>query len=191
MIVQFVRDEFHDARLGIAVAGGVFGTLFFASIFVLPADAVFSLFGMESLADLDDGGPTTAVSIFLNNVSIAITLVVGGATLGVFTAGLLVSNALVLGAAIQLIARNYGADIVLAGIVVHGVIELPAIVLAAGTGFEIGRKLFSTIWNWECAFSKRDVLDYSSQLGIVVTMLGIAAVLETMVSTWLLTLVVS
>lgn len=78
--------------------------------------------------------------IFLNNSIKSVAVIVLGALLGIMPAIFLLMNGMVLGLVVSLAAAQ-GADLfelVVLGLLPHGIIEIPAILVAAGFGMQFG-----------------------------------------------------
>ena len=78
--------------------------------------------------------------IFLNNAIKSVAVIVLGALLGIMPAIFLLMNGMVLGLVVSLAAAQ-GADLfelVVLGLLPHGIIEIPAILVAAGFGMQFG-----------------------------------------------------
>lgn len=74
------------------------------------------------------------LSLFLNNVGVAILIYAGGIIFGVFTAFYLISN----GAFIGYVASKYALSDFLIFTVPHGIFEVTGIILAGAGGFKLG-----------------------------------------------------
>ena len=81
--------------------------------------------------------PVIASAIIRNNVQVTFLAFAGGITAGLFTALLLVSNGIQLGAPVALFANKGAAQVIWAWIAAHGVLELSAICIAGGGGLLI------------------------------------------------------
>lgn len=78
--------------------------------------------------------------IFLNNAIKSVAVIVLGALLGIMPAIFLLMNGMVLGLVVSLAAAQ-GAnlfELVVLGLLPHGIIEIPAILVAAGFGMQLG-----------------------------------------------------
>ncbi len=81
------------------------------------------------------------VSLFLNNFSVAMNMIIGGLHFSAMTIYLLIYNGLVIGYSACLTDLTYFLSFTLP----HGIIELSAIVLAAGAGFRVSHALLVLI----------------------------------------------
>ena len=108
--------------------------------------------------------------IFLNNSVKILAAILLGTLLSIFPIFFLLLNGYLIG----LIAQHFGLALVLAGIVPHGIFEIPALLLGAGAGIHLG---------W-IVFKRRDCLkDELIQalwlfLKVIVPLLLIASLVE-------------
>jgi uncharacterized membrane protein SpoIIM required for sporulation len=83
--------------------------------------------------------PAATSFLFSNNLSVAIAAFAMGITAGIGTAWILLMNGVLLGAVTQLAAaRGMGADF-WGFVAPHGVLEIPAILIAGAAGLTVGR----------------------------------------------------
>ncbi len=129
---------FATALFALAIAGGVL------AVRQDPA------FGQELLAGfrdqvageiLSDRSWVLFLKIFLNNQVACIALFVGGATFGILPLLALATNGLVIGGVLETIRGEKGAGFVLAAILPHGVLEIPAFLVSAGLGLLLAEAL--------------------------------------------------
>jgi uncharacterized membrane protein SpoIIM required for sporulation len=144
------------------------------SPFTSTEDLRASLQGSGALGQLG----AFAGGLFQNNARIALLAFAVGIAGGVPTAGLLVYNGLVLGAFLALyIGRGLGWDVG-GWLLVHGVTELGAVILAGAAGLAVGRALLAP-GRWGRAEALRRA---GRQAGVVALgaagMLAIAALME-------------
>ena len=79
----------------------------------------------------------TAVTILVNNTRAVALMVLGALTLGLLTALALVFNGVIVGYVAGGIAAERGLAFVVVGLAPHGILELPAIFVAAGVAFRV------------------------------------------------------
>ncbi|MBZ9570625.1 stage II sporulation protein M [Methanobrevibacter sp. TMH8] len=82
-------------------------------------------------------------SIFLNNVFVGIMMYCGAILFGLVTATLLISNGVFIG----YFATQMPLNAFLAYTLPHGIIEIPAIIIAGASGFVLLKFIISTIYN--------------------------------------------
>jgi len=134
------------------------GVLLLAGVFIgyVQADLVDAmakqmLKQIEGIADrIKSSGGGVAVTfwtIFLNNVTSALLMMLLGLFFGVFPIFGLVSNGVLLGYIIQklTIAASSPLLILVVGVLPHGIIELPTVIFAAGVGIRYGTLVIRSI----------------------------------------------
>jgi stage II sporulation protein M len=134
--------------------------------------------------------------IFLNNAIKSALVIYMGALLGIFPALFLVLNGMVLGYLYQFIgAQGENAALVfLKGVLPHGIIEIPAVLLASAFGLKFGSLVFKSIAS---VFRRQRGLADEFETFIirsvpallaVVFALMLAAVIESTLTVWLVAL---
>jgi uncharacterized membrane protein SpoIIM required for sporulation len=122
--------------------------------------------------------PQETSHIMTNNLSVSFLTLAGGIIFGLGTFLLLFNNGMMLGV-IAAACHQYGMSIALWSFVVpHGSLELPAIIIAGGAGFRIGRAmLFPEGYRWKESVA-RGGIEASQLVSGVIPMLVIAGCLE-------------
>jgi uncharacterized membrane protein SpoIIM required for sporulation len=122
--------------------------------------------------------PQETSHIMTNNLSVSFLTFAGGIIFGLGTFLLLFNNGMMLGV-IAAACHQYGMSIALWSFVVpHGSLELPAIIIAGGAGFRIGRAmLFPEGYRWKESVA-RGGIEASQLVSGVIPMLVIAGCLE-------------
>jgi uncharacterized membrane protein SpoIIM required for sporulation len=87
--------------------------------------------------------PTASAGIMTNNVGVAFFAFAGGILLGLGTIYVLIANGLMLGAVAAAVAQAGVGTNFWAFVAPHGVLELPAIFIAAGAGLLLGYTLIN------------------------------------------------
>lgn len=85
--------------------------------------------------------PFASSSIMINNIRVSFAAIAGGITAGLFTAYIMLLNGCLIGAIGALVTQNNLAYPFWAFVFPHGALELPAIFIAGGSGFLLGRAL--------------------------------------------------
>ncbi len=131
-------------------------TLFATALFALAlAGGILAVrqdpaFGQQLLAGfrdqvagqiLSDAPWELFLKIFLNNLVACIALFLGGASFGLVPLLVIASNGLVIGAIIETVRGEKGIAFILAGILPHGVLEIPAVLVSAGLGLLLAEAL--------------------------------------------------
>lgn len=76
--------------------------------------------------------------IFWNNATVSLLIIAMGIFFGVFPLFVLISNGLLLGYVVSTVADKVSVGVMLKSIVPHGILELPAIIVAAAFGLRLG-----------------------------------------------------
>ena len=168
----------------------------------------FLMMQMEAIGGLadqmnDSSNPTLTFMtvIFFNNAIKSILVIFLGAFFGLFPIFFLVVNGMILGFVIQLsldgTANVSVWDLIFKGLLPHGILEIPALIVAGAYGLRLGRLLFSTMGALITDHSKLDsigatykeTLKRSGVMAVYITIvLLVAAIIESTLTLWLLTL---
>lgn len=190
---------------------GTAAVLFFASVFVGWTNPVFSDFlnsqmrGLEEIARTVESTSNPALTmmmiIFVNNVVKCILVMYLGALFGIIPILFLVINGLLIGYLLQMISVHPDMpsvlEMVVKGLLPHGIIEIPALIVACAYGMKFGgmtlrgtgsllfkRSSLPGIGKEIGFFAERTV---PMMVALVVGLL-LAAVIESTVTTWLLSM---
>ncbi|WP_201008884.1 stage II sporulation protein M [Paenibacillus glycanilyticus] len=180
--------------------------LFFAGLVVGGTNSAFSDYLEQQLKALGNvaesleqtENPTLAfmVFIFLNNAIKSIFIIYIGAIFGIIPIFFLVLNGMVVGFLLQHVAETQGTGdmlTVVLGLLPHGIIEIPAIVVACAYGMKFGVLLLKAIGRLvipgkEAGKSGREIEYFMIRSVPVVVILTVAllvaAVIESTVSVW-------
>jgi stage II sporulation protein M len=189
-----------------------FGTiLFLAGMVVGGTNPTFKAFldeqlkGLGQLADMIDNSSnptlTMIVFIFLNNAIKSILVMYLGALFGILPFFFLVVNGMLIGYLLKTSAELHGggfvAELVFKGLLPHGILEIPAIIIACAYGMRFGVLVLKAGGSILFARSKQESLGRELESFVVRTVpvmviltitLLIAAVIESTFTTWLLTM---
>ena len=132
---------------------------------------------------------TMAVTLFINNLEASILLFIGGATFGVVTMIVLLTNGVIIGFVLEYAAKAQGVAAVAAGIIPHGIFEIPAFIISSGLGFLLAESL------WMEYKGTDDAAEYAGKLAkvflmIVIPLLAAAAIIEAFITPQIIDLVV-
>lgn len=138
---------------------------------------------------LDDNQIILSFNLFLNNLEASIILFLGGATFGVLTLIVLSTNGIVIGMVIEVLREEQGLLYILAGVIPHGIFEIPAFVISGGLGLLLAEELLREARGKGDAAEKAK--DYSIVfLKAVIPLLAIAAFVEGFITPEIINLVV-
>ncbi|WP_267641613.1 stage II sporulation protein M [Haloarchaeobius amylolyticus] len=175
----------HRPYVGFSVALFCLGIL--AGIAIYQADIdLFAAMGLESFGDLLPEDPT-ATFVFLNNTRVFFIFIFGALTGGLLTLVGLLFNGVIVGYVASLAAAQAGIGFVLLALAPHGILELPALFVASAVGFRVIGVVVNYVLDrrdelWTRAEVKRTLL----LVLVAWVALGVAAVVEMHVTTWLL-----
>jgi stage II sporulation protein M len=127
------------------------------------------------------------VFIVINNVVKAAVMMCLGIVFGLVPILFLVSNGIVLAVAAAIIAEQHGALVAVAGLVPHGIIELPAVLLAAAAGLRLGAVAIERVRRPGTDVKTELVKAWRFFVALILPALLVAAVIETVVTPFLLT----
>ncbi|WNR44244.1 stage II sporulation protein M [Paenibacillus roseipurpureus] len=165
--------------------------------------ASFSHFLKDQLAGLETVSKTLSnkenpqvwffIFIFLNNAIKSILIIFAGLLLGVWPLFMLVANGMILGYVLSLQTNENTLSIVMKGILPHGIIEIPVILIACAYGLKLGM----LVWKMgvqllvpperrTASVEMKRILHLTKPLivGMVVLLL-IAAIIESTLTYWL------
>jgi stage II sporulation protein M len=132
--------------------------------------------------------------IFLNNALKSILIIFAGMFFGLLPIGFLLINGMVIGYLAELQAEAGLMGLFLKGILPHGIIEIPAIVLACAYGIKFGtimgkgllRLLSSRGRSVFAADLERFIKLTVPLVGLLVVSLLVAAIIESTITPWLI-----
>jgi len=109
-------------------------------------DQVYAMFQEMVVAGvISDSAPLMALQIFINNIQICALIFLGGATFGLLTMFLLMTNGIVIGVLIEVLLRDMSSAALTIGLLPHGIFEIPAVLVSAALGLIISRGLFEEL----------------------------------------------
>ncbi len=124
-----------------------------------------------------------AAFIFVNN-SITLALIMwGGLLFGIIPLFILMGNGLVIGVLMGEAVANGNAGLFFTGVLPHGVLELPAVLIGAGVGLLAGWRLLFNRSDFKWKEAAKEMLVIFAILALV---LLVAAVIEVYLTTYLL-----
>jgi len=122
----------------------------------------------------------TIKTIFINNIKVAIYMIVIGIIFGIYPIIILFFNGLFIGIFINMfVEQGQSIGALILGLLPHGIFELSAIILAAAYGMKLGFSLFKIFIN---KFKGKKMVDYKLRVTniineTVVLIFGIAIIL--------------
>lgn len=204
--IKQVWQDIRATRTHIIVAT----LLFVISAFIGATNESFQQYlnsQLNAMGDLvetinNSSNPTLAmfIVIFLNNAIKAALVIVFGAFFGLFPIFFLTINGLIIGFVIKLASSGNmsvsasGWEIVLKTLVPHGILEIPALIIAGAYGLRLGKLLFSTLGALLFNQNKLDTIGRSyketlKRCGVMIVymtvVLLIASIIESTFTMWL------
>ncbi|GAB7015711.1 stage II sporulation protein M [Methanogenium cariaci] len=163
--------------VGILLLTGIIGA------FAVHADpsvgeSLVAMMNEEVFNNIESENPAiVAFNIFANNTQTSLILFIGGASFGLLTALILSFNGFIIGIVVEFVRQEQGLYVILAGILPHGIFEIPALVLAGMFGILLGEEL------WKELHGNGDAISAAHRMGkqflvYVLPLLGIAAIIE-------------
>ncbi|WP_318785329.1 stage II sporulation protein M [Methanimicrococcus hacksteinii] len=144
-----------------------------------------------NLSGLPGDDPLNLVSyIFFNNVRIVFMLIFLGFVFGILPAAIIIVNGVTIGLVSEYTVKAEGILFLLVGLLPHGVIEIPVILLGSSVGFGLGMQAAKTI-SGSLPFSefRKSFVDATWIFFLIaVPLLFIAAVIEVYVTGTLLSI---
>lgn len=141
-------------------------------------EELIDMMNEEIFDNIESENPAVvSANIFVNNLQTSVILFIGGATFGLVTLLILAVNGFVIGIVIEYVRQEQGLYVILAGIIPHGIFEIPALVLAATFGFILGKELWKELHGTGDAICAAE-RDGRRFLVYVLPLLGIAAIIE-------------
>jgi stage II sporulation protein M len=83
-----------------------------------------------------------AFTLFLNNLQACTFMFIGGATFGLLTAFIILSNGVVIGSVVDIVRQQQGLVYLTAALLPHGIFEIPAFIISGTLGFLLAHALW-------------------------------------------------
>jgi len=120
--------------------------------------------------------------IFFKNSIVAIISVLSGIIFGIIPILIIFTNGLILGIISYVILGQYNILILSAGILPHGIIEIPALILSAASGIRLWQSLYHRILYDKGELGNEFLSIIAFFTLIIMPMLAIAALIETFIT---------
>ncbi|OCT10887.1 hypothetical protein A8709_04100 [Paenibacillus pectinilyticus] len=133
------------------------------------------------------------VLIFLNNAIKSVVIVFTGLLLGILPLFMIIANGMILGYVLSLQTNGSTLTVVLKGILPHGIIEIPVILIACAYGLKLGMLVWKMglqvavpIEKKSARLEIRRILQLTKPLSVgIVILLLFAAIIESTLTYWL------
>lgn len=126
--------------------------------------------------------PAMMAFIFLNNAVKSLAVILLGFSLGIVPFIFLVLNGVITGVVLNAVASEAGPGAAIALIAPHGIIEVPAILLASALGFRVAEAVIWRIAGRPASPSREFKAGLSLYVKVVLPSLLVAAVIEAFVT---------
>ncbi|OPH50047.1 hypothetical protein BC351_35995 [Paenibacillus ferrarius] len=147
----------------------------------------------QSLSNKDNPQIWYFVIIFLNNAIKSVLIIFLGLLFGILPLFMLVANGMILGYVLTLQTHESALSAVLKGILPHGIIEIPVILIACAYGLKLGLlvwksglQLFVPVKLRTASIELKKVMSLTKPLIVaIVALLLLAAIIESTLTYWL------
>ncbi|MDQ0903448.1 stage II sporulation protein M [Paenibacillus sp. V4I7] len=147
----------------------------------------------QSLSNKDNPQLWFFIFIFLNNAIKSVVIIFLGLLLGILPLFMLIANGMILGYVLSLQTHESTLSIVLKGILPHGIIEIPVILIACAYGLKLGllvwksgAQLFVSDKDKTARAELVEILHLTKPLIVsIIVLLLVAAVIESTLTYWL------
>ena len=151
---------------------------------------LMNLINAEIFMQLMSENPAiVSLNIFINNLQASAILFLGGASFGLITILILTLNGVIIGIVAEMIRQEQGLIFFLAGVLPHGIFEIPAFILAGSYGILLGGEL------WRELSGDGDAIAAAMKYGrkflrLVLPLLAVAACIEGFITPEILNLLI-
>jgi len=123
--------------------------------------------------------PLTTVDLAINNLTAMVVFLFGAVSLGLVTLLGLVLNGLLVGAVVGIAVQRVAPEVVLALILPHGVLEIPALLIASAVGLRFARLTVRYIRGLEAELvTTRDLREAGWLVAVSALLILVAAYIE-------------
>jgi stage II sporulation protein M len=106
-------------------------------------EELMELINEEIFTQLMSENPAiVTLNIFINNLQASTILFLGGVSFGLITLLILTLNGFIIGVVAEMIRQEQGLLFFLAGVLPHGIFEIPAFILAGSYGILLGMEVW-------------------------------------------------
>ncbi len=145
-------------------------------------EQLLGLFREAIVGEILDSAPSVlALKLFVNNLQACTFMFLGGASLGLLTAFIILANGVVIGAVAELVRQQQGLVFVAAALAPHGIFEIPSFLIAGGLGFLLGQELIAE-WHGRGDAAAGALPLARLFLRVVVPLLAVAAIVEAFIT---------
>lgn len=129
--------------------------------------------------------------IFFKNAVVALVSVLLGIIFGIIPILIIFINGLTLGVVGYIALGQFNIAVFLAGILPHGIIEIPALIFSAASGIRLWRSIWRRLFYDEKTLTKEFLSVLKFFMFVILPMLAIAAMIEAFVTPYILDLAIN
>lgn len=124
--------------------------------------------------------------IFFKNLIVALVCVLLGIIFGIIPVLIILINGLILGIVSFIILEQFNAFVLMAGILPHGIFEIPALIFSAASGVWLWRSVWKRLLYDQGELKKEFLSIIKFFILVIMPMLAIAALIETFITPYIL-----
>ncbi|AEH60350.1 protein of unknown function DUF95 transmembrane [Methanosalsum zhilinae DSM 4017] len=160
-----------------AIAGYIYASL-------SPEFASAAMGELDQLVEIIEDLPLLGIMLFIffNNAIKSLFALVMGVAFGIIPLLFIAYNGVILGVVVQVIAAERGFMFVVAGILPHGIIELPVVLISSAIGMKAGYETLKAVSGKDANIKEELVKGIRFYMKWIVPLLFVAAVIETFIT---------
>ncbi|AFV23175.1 integral membrane protein [Methanolobus psychrophilus R15] len=151
---------------------------------IYPEYAMQSISGLEELVEMLEGLSLLEIMlmIFINNTIAMFIAILFGIVLGIVPLLVLVLNGFIIGTIVRLLIVENGLAFIVAGLVPHGIIEIPLLLLSTSIGMKIGYEVLLALAGKPSDIKNEFIKGMKFFFYWMVPLIFIAALIETFIT---------
>ena len=165
---------------------GILGGYFFAQNFPQQTEEIMKQLQSFFLSAKEDSSFDLFIFILENNITNLLAILILGIFAGLIPLLAVFANGMLLGVIACVISEKLSWSFLIAGILPHGIFEIPALVLSAAIGIHIGVVAVKKLFRQETKFINEFAEGLQFFIMVLIPIIFIAALIETYVTTYML-----
>jgi stage II sporulation protein M len=151
---------------------------------IYPEYAMQSISGLEELVEMLEGLSPLEIMllIFINNTIAMFIAILFGIVLGIVPLLVLVLNGFIIGTVVRLLLVENSLSFIVAGLVPHGIIEIPLLLLSTSIGMKIGYEVLLALAGKPSDIKNEFIKGMKFFFYWMVPLIFIAALIETFIT---------
>jgi stage II sporulation protein M len=151
---------------------------------IYPEYAMQSISGLEELVEMLEGLSLLEIMlvIFINNTIAMFIAILFGIVLGIVPLLVLVLNGFIIGTIVRLLLVENGLAFIVAGLVPHGIIEIPLLLLSTSIGMKIGYEVLLALAGKPSDIKNEFIKGMKFFFYWMVPLIFVAALIETFIT---------